>query len=148
MGESLQRWQADGWLRAHTPTRAEMANLLSIAARDLRDARKTAISSDWRFGIAYNAALKLCSILVHAEGYRPERSLNHYRTIAALPLILGASRTPDAEYLETCRRKRNIVEYDRVGIVSQSETEELIAFVAGFLEEVTRWLRTHHPDLA
>lgn len=125
-----------------------MANLLSIAARDLKDARKSEISNDWRFGIAYNAALKLCSILVHAEGYRPEHSLNHYRTIAALPLILGPERTVDAEYLETCRRKRNTIEYDRIGIASQSEAEDLIAFVADFLAEVERWLRRHHPELA
>ena len=147
MDESLQRWQANGWLRVHTPTRAEMANLLAIAARDLNDARETAISNDWRFGIAYNAALKLCSILVHAEGYRPEHSLNHFRTIAALPLILGSARAADAEYLETCRRTRNTIEYDRVGIASQSETDALIAFVAEFLDDVRRWLRTRHPEL-
>ena len=55
------------------------------------------ISADWRFGIAYNAALKLCTILLYAEGYRPEKTLQHYRTIQALPLILGntQNRTPN-----------------------------------------------------
>jgi hypothetical protein len=38
--------------------------------RDLDDTQRD-ISSDWRFGIAYNAALKLCRILLCAEGYRP-----------------------------------------------------------------------------
>jgi hypothetical protein len=46
--------------------------LLSIVDRDLKDAREQAISPDWRLGIAYNAALKLCTVLLHASGYRAE----------------------------------------------------------------------------
>ena len=55
----------------------------------------------------YNAALKLCTILLYAEGYRPEKTLAHYRTLQALPLILGTERQDDADYLDTCRSKRN-----------------------------------------
>jgi hypothetical protein len=36
-------------------------------------------SLDIRFGIAYNAALKLCTILLYTEGYRPEKTLQHFR---------------------------------------------------------------------
>lgn len=57
------------------PTRAsrkEIEGLLSIVDRDLKDAREQAISPDWRLGIAYNAALKLCTVLLHASGYRAE----------------------------------------------------------------------------
>jgi hypothetical protein len=64
-----------------------VADLLAIVDRDPRDAEGN-ISADRRFGIACNGALKLCAILLHASGYRPE-NLQHYRTIAALPLILG-----------------------------------------------------------
>jgi hypothetical protein len=55
-------------------------NLLEIVDRDLKDAESN-ISSDWQFGIAYNAALKLCTILLHASGYRREQKLGHYRTM-------------------------------------------------------------------
>src|SRR4029453_4197820 len=109
---SLEEWLDNGWLRAHKPSRQEIEGLFSIVERDLKDAAKGDISADWRFGIAYNAALKLCAILLHASGYRPEKSLQHYRTIAALALILGKDRKDDADYLETCRVKRNTVEYD------------------------------------
>ncbi|MEW6326365.1 MAG: hypothetical protein AB1487_02030 [Thermodesulfobacteriota bacterium] len=67
-----------------TTTTKEITNLLKIVDRDLMDAKES-ISDDWRFGIAYNAALKLCTILLYAEGYQPERTLQHYRTIQALP---------------------------------------------------------------
>ena len=43
-------------------------------------------------GIAHNAALKLCAILLHAEGYKAKRNLQHYRTIQALPKILGSEK--------------------------------------------------------
>jgi hypothetical protein len=96
----------------------------------------SAISTDWRFGIAYNAALKLCTVLLYAEGYRASRELQHYRTLAALPEILGEAKKADAEYLDDCRKKRNIVEYDYVGRVSKSDADELIVFVKEFRDEV------------
>jgi hypothetical protein len=57
--------------------------------RDLKEAEH-ATSDDWKFGIAYNAALKLCAILLNASGYRPDRLQAHFRTLQSLPLILGA----------------------------------------------------------
>ena len=104
------------------------------------------MSSDWRFGIAYNAALKLCTILLHASGYRPEKTLQHYRTLQALPLILGAEWKHEADYLETCRRKRNVVEYDRVGDASDADVQELLDFIGDFRTAVTDWLKQKHPE--
>ncbi|MBU1692509.1 MAG: hypothetical protein KKC51_00945 [Verrucomicrobia bacterium] len=121
--------------------------MFAIAERDLKDARAAGVSSDWRFGIAYNAALKLCTILVHAEGYRPEHTLQHYRMIAALPLIMGADRKTDADYLETCRRKRNVVEYDHVGGASDADADELLQFAAELMAQVRHWLKNTHPEL-
>jgi len=145
---SLGKWADNGWLRPHKTSAQEIANLLEIADRDLIDASEgKGISPDWRFGIAYNAALKLCTILLYASGYRAERQLQHYRTIQSLPMILGRERNKDAEYLETCRKKRNIVEYDYVGGATDDDAEELIAFCKDFREDVLDWLRKNHPHL-
>ncbi len=73
-------------------------------------------------------ALKLCTILLYAERYRPERTLQHYRTIQCLPIILGPERRLDAEYLDACRTKRNRVEYDYVGGASDDDVNELVEF--------------------
>jgi hypothetical protein len=124
----------------------EIAGLLAIVDRDLSDARQD-ISSDWQFGIAYNAALKLCTILLNASGFRPEKTLQHYRVIQALPLILGIQRKADAEYLDTCRIKRNTVEYDYVGGATKKEAHELIEFTHELKKDVISWLKLHHPDL-
>lgn len=142
---SLKTWRDNGWLKAHKTSKREIKNLLGIVDRDLVDSEGD-ISEDWRFGIAYNAALKLCTTLLYAEGYKPERTLQHYRTILAMPLIMGADRKDDAIYLDTCRSKRNIVEYDYVGSVTKNDADELVAFVKEFKEEVLTWLAKSHPE--
>jgi hypothetical protein len=144
---TLPKWADYGWLRQHQTTRQEIGDLLAIVSRDLGDAQVGDISTDWQFGIAYNAALKLCTILLYAEGYRAGQGLQHYRTIQALPLVLGRSREADAAYLDTCRVKRNTVEYDRIGTTSDSEVHELISFVRELHAEVIMWLQANHPGL-
>lgn len=143
---TLQNWRANGWLRQHETSPQEITDLLHIVERDLQDAGHV-LSADWRFGIAYNAALKLCAILLYASGFRAERNLQHYRTIQALPLILGAESREDADYLDACRNKRNQAEYERTGVVSEGEAKELIAFVDGLKVVVIEWLKLHREDL-
>ncbi len=144
---SLNDWAKAGWLRAHQTSRQQIADLFAIADRDLEDAAR-GLSPDWQFGIAYNAVLKLCTILVNAEGWRPEKTLAHYRTLQALPLVLGPARQADADYLETCRSKRNTAEYDAPGQVSAKEAEELATFARELLEAVIVWLEKKHPELS
>ncbi len=143
---SLETWLANGWLRKHETSKQEIRDLLNIVDRDLNDAGRD-LSADWRFGIAYNAVLKLCTVLLHASGYRAERGMQHYRTIQAMPLILGDDRKGDADYLDACRVKRNQAEYDRVGVVSDREAEELIAFVQELKIKVCDWLYAEHKGL-
>jgi hypothetical protein len=133
--------------RPHRTSPEEIDNLLSIVDRDLADAQEEGISADWRFGIAYNPALKLCTILLYASGYRAERTLQHYRTIQAMPLILGKERERDVKYLDTCRMKRNVVEYDYVGGATENDANELVGFAADLREEVLIWIKHNHPQL-
>ena len=119
---------------------------MNIVDRDLSDASES-ISTDWRFSIAYNAALRLCTILLYAEGYRSEKNLQHYRTIHALPVILGKRWKKDAEYLEACRKKRNIVEYDYIGGSTEDDAEELILFTKDLRKNVLDWLKANYPQL-
>jgi hypothetical protein len=143
---SLPEWQNNGWLKPHRSSKAEIEALFAIVERDVADARNSKLSSDWKFGIAYNAALKLCTILLAASGYRAEKNLQHYRTIAAVPLVLGPDQSESAIFLETCRVKRNSAEYDYVGVVSVAEAEELLLFVQEFRIVVLNWMKLNHPD--
>lgn len=94
------------------------------------------------------AALKLCTVLLYASGYRPEKNLAHFRTLQALPLIMGATRSADADYLDACRAKRNTAEYDMAGTVSQSEADELRQFAGALRKDVLKWLGENHPTLS
>lgn len=145
---TLKQWQNNGWLKSHKTSKEEIGNLLAIVDRDIKDVSEGGISADWSFGIAYNAALKLCTILLYAEGYKAERNLQHYRTIQALPLILGVERKGDADYLETCRAKRNIVEYDYIGGVTSDNALELIEYVKDLKVDVERWLVKNHHEFS
>jgi uncharacterized protein (UPF0332 family) len=147
MQMSLADWKNNGWLKEHRTSAQEIGSLFAIVRRDLADAKTKQVSADWRFGIAYNAALKLCTILLAAQGYRPDKNLAHYRTLQALPLILGLDKKEDADYLDACRMKRNTVEYDTAGAATQADAEELIRYGETLLEEVVKWLRAHHPAL-
>lgn len=143
---SLLQWLTNGWLRRHKTTAEEIGNLFAIVRRDLQDAR-CKLSCDGQFATAYNAALQLCAILLYAEGFRPEKNLQHHRTIMALPLILGGSWKGKAEYLDTCRDKRNTAEYDYAGGVSETDVHDLLALVEELHVAVTDWLKASHPDL-
>jgi len=142
----LQKWLEYSWLRPHTSSKKEIADLFQIIDRDLRDAAGN-ISNDWRFGIAYNASFKLCTILLFAEGYRPEKNLHHHRTIQSLPLILRKKHEQNARYLDTCRNKRNLAEYDYVGGVTEEDVSELVGYVHELRQEVLDWLNEHHAEL-
>jgi len=147
MSMTLAQWADNGWLKTHRTSREEIGNLLSIVERDLKDA-ESGISADWRFGIAYNAALKLCTVLLYTRGYRPPHGSHHYRTIMTLPLILGKERKQDAEYLNACRIKRNTAEYDYTGVATDMDADELLTFSKEFKDDVEKWLEQKHPDLA
>ncbi|MBN2790184.1 MAG: hypothetical protein JXR69_08335 [Candidatus Delongbacteria bacterium] len=143
---TLKNWESNGWLKSHSSSKQEIEQLLQIVDRDIKDSKQTDLSPDWRFGIAYNAALKLCTILLYSEGFMAERSATHYRTIQSLSLILGKEREDDADYLNTCRAKRNMVEYDSVGGATDAEADELIDFVGNLKDDVLKWLKINHPE--
>jgi hypothetical protein len=142
---SLQEWADSGGLHPHKTSAEEVASLLAIVERDLADAQGQ-ISADWRFGIAYNAALTLCTILLNASGYRAEKDLEQDRATDALPLILYY-RKDDAEYLEKCRTKFITAEYEVSGVATEKDVSELVEFVKDLRDDVLYWLQQCHPDL-
>jgi hypothetical protein len=86
---SFADWAKNGWLVAHKSSKQEIANLLGIVARDLKDSQAKAVSDDWRFAIAYNAALQAATAALAAAGYRASRENHHYRVIQSLELTVG-----------------------------------------------------------
>ena len=134
---SLETWLANGWLLRFELSDQEAAELISAAQQDLRDANQD-LSPSWRFAIAYNAALRLCSVALGKAGYRAAREQKHYRTVAALPFVIGPEAAELASFLDTCRAKRHAVTYEALRIVSQEEAKELIDAVEELMQLVRR----------
>ncbi|MBR4372046.1 MAG: hypothetical protein IKS92_13435 [Victivallales bacterium] len=143
---SLKDWSDNGWLKPHRTDRQEIANLLSIVERDIADAEVSELSADWRFGIAYNAALKLCTIVLYVQGYRPENNLAHFRTILSLKEMNGRNWESYTTYLNACRMRRNAWEYDRVGVIAMEDATVLLTFARTFHGEVREYLAQFFPD--
>lgn len=52
-----------------------------------------------------------------------------------------------ATYFDSCRVLRNASDYDRTGVVSESDVEELLREVVAFRERVLSWPTEAHPRL-
>ena len=144
---SLKELLAAGHLRPHTTSASEVADLLRVVSRDLADAKITQLSTDRRFATAYNAALQVATIVLHAAGYRAVGKGHHWATFHVLPEIMGPQVEARTDYFNNCRAKRNVSDYDRAGEISEHEVEEILAEVQTFREELFAWLRKHHPAL-
>jgi hypothetical protein len=70
-------------------TDLERHKLLLAAERELRDA-KLGLSPGSRFAIAYNAALRLCTVALATAGFRASRDQKHYRAVPGGSAAAGA----------------------------------------------------------
>ena len=125
-----------GQLALEESSPEEITELLFMVERDLKDSHTEHLSEDWQFGIAYNAAIKLATILIRSHGYRVRGNGFHLNTIQLLTEFLGKKHIHLSIYLESCRSKRNILEYDSIGGVTIEEVIELRDFVFEFRDLV------------
>jgi hypothetical protein len=142
---SLEDWSRNGWLVEHQTKPAEIAELLGIVDRDLTDSRVQALSPDWKLNIAYNAALQASTAALAACGYRASRAAHHYRVIHSLALTIGAN-VKLVKQFDSFRKKRNVGGYERAGTVSDEEADEMIDLAERIRHEVTKWLKSSHPE--
>ena len=90
---SLNDWLKNGWLKPHKPRRQEVVDLLALADRDLKDSKVSGLGNDWRFNIAYNAALQAGTAALIVSGYSvPKGESHHFRVIASLEFTIELDR--------------------------------------------------------
>jgi len=99
--------------------------LLAVADRSLNDCQVAGLSSEGKLDMAHNAALQSSAAALAAAGYRASREAYHYYVIQSLSFTLQLE-----EYiirrLHKLRRKRNISDYERPGIVTEQEAQEMV----------------------
>lgn len=135
-----------GWLVEHRSSRREVGDLLSLVDRDICESQVPGLTSDWRLNIAYNAALQAATVALAASGYRASREAPHLRVIQSLEFTIGADKEFIGE-LDGFRKKRNVSDYERAGLVTDGEAEEMRNLAIRLREDVLAWLREKHPAL-
>jgi uncharacterized protein (UPF0332 family) len=143
---SLAEWLKRGWLTSHKTSPREIAELFSVAERDLADSQAQGLSTDSQLSIAYNAALQLATAALAASGYRAAREARHYRVIQSLAYTIGAEADLILQ-LDSFRKKRNISDYERAEAVSAQEAGEMFNLAKTLRDTVTNWLKKNHPEL-
>lgn len=123
---TLRQWLQNGWLQQDETTVAEIKQLLQVVDRDLGDAQATGLSSDGRFQHAYDAALQLCMIALRASGYRVRKGQGHHKYgIESLRHTLGDQWAEMTDHIERCSRLRGQAMYDRIGVVTEQDAQDL-----------------------
>jgi len=135
-------------IKTHRTSRQELDDLRAVVERDLQDAGVTALSADRRFATAYNAVLQLAKMVIACAGYRVAGPAHHLTTFEGLEIAMGQSVAALVAYFDTCRRKRNLVDYDLVNAATETEAEDLICKAEEFRELVEKWIQKHHARYA
>lgn len=134
-------------VKKHSTSKQEVANLLAVVERDLKDAALKGLSADRRFATAYNAALQLCKISIGCAGYLVSASAHHQKSFEYAEIAVGKKVNKLIAYFEYCRRKRNTLDYDKAGVVTKEEADELLEKTIEFKDIVIKWLKAQHKSL-
>ena len=132
-------------IKSHRTSRQELDDLRDVVERDIQDAAVPALSADRRFATAYNAVLQLAKMAIACAGYRVVGPGHHVTTFEAIEIAMGSSVSALAAYFDTCRRKRNQVDYNRANAATETEAAELLSKAEEFRELVEKWICKHHP---
>src|SRR5947208_1526709 len=99
---SLRKYVDDDKICPHTSSQEEIRDLLQVVERDLKDAACAFISADRRHATAYNAALQLATIVLHASGFRAKSKIgHHWITLILIPEFMGKEKTATARYFSS-----------------------------------------------
>lgn len=137
---------ANRTVQNHSTSRSEIEDLREVVDRDLGDAAITGLSDDRRFATAYNAVLQLSKMAIACAGYRISIGAGHHqKTFEAVKIALDSTEAEAlADYFDTCRRKRNSIDYDGSEIVSSTEAQELLEKADEFRTLIEAWILKNH----
>lgn len=120
----------------------------ALVARDLADAGVDGLSADRKYATAYNAALQAANMAIACTGYRVTAKTGHHKiTFYSASLALGAGASKYADYFEACRRKRNVIDYARSHVATDTEAKEIVEQAKAFCEFVELWIDSKFSGL-
>jgi len=85
---------------------------------------------------------------IACAGYRVTAKTGHHKiSFDGIRLALGASANKYADYFETCRRKRNVIDYTRSHVATETEAQEILEKAAEFYAFVEAWIGSRFTQL-
>lgn len=139
---------ANRTVQKHNTSKQEIESLRELVKRDLKDADIEELSPDRRFATAYNAVLQLSKMAIACAGYRVSTGAGHHqKTFEAVKAAVSTTMpaAPLTDYFETCRRRRNKIDYDGAEVVSGTEVTELLEKSREFQRMVENWISDNYP---
>jgi len=133
-------------VQRHRTSKRELDDIRALIARDLADAAVAGVSADRRFATAYNAALLAAHMAIASAGYRVTARTGHHKVaFDSITLALGSTAQRYADYFETCRRKRNVIDYTRAQVATDTEATEILVTASEFYAIVEAWIDSRSP---
>ena len=85
---------------------------------------------------------------IACAGYRVVAKTGHHKVaFDSITLALGAGADKYADYFERCRCKRNVIDYTRSHVATDSEAAEIVQQATEFHEFVEAWIKPTFPSL-
>ncbi len=120
----MKRLETEGKIERIPIDRRTVREAIDIAERDLRTAEMNlAISSEWAYNIAYNAALSAGRALMFARGYRPKGGEGH---VSVKEFLVYHLSPDEVAIFDRMRRKRHMATYDVSSIVTHTDAESAL----------------------
>jgi uncharacterized protein (UPF0332 family) len=134
---SAEELERQGMIRRYQARRSEIDSLLLVARRDLVAAeRNLPEDADWSYHMSYNAVLQAARALMFSQGYRPRGADQHRTVVRFARVSLGDAYARETALFDQMRRKRNRLVYETVGLVSEQEARQALAFAQRVVEDI------------
>jgi uncharacterized protein (UPF0332 family) len=114
------------------------------ARRDIDTARKLVANGefDWALAVAYNAMQLTGRAIMTERGYRPSSTRSHVAVVSFLKATLRTGAEDRMTLMMNgTRKKRHMVIYEEMDIVSRSEAEQAIKWAEEFVNRINRLIR-------
>lgn len=132
----------DDRIEEHKFTTRDLEQYIAIAVAKLQDAKVEGHTDDTTFTLAYDAVRAAADAVMAAEGYRPKSGEGQHAAVFEFLEEVGDGRwEEEAGRFNRARRKRNVSQYDRFGLISETQAAALVTDAEAFITEVEDWLQ-------
>ena len=143
----LYKMEEHGYLARITPSKDDIAHLITAIQRRLMDAGNLTVTKENRLQQAYQAVLQVAIAALHAKGYRlKSKPAHHVMAIDSLEHTIGVERRL-RDYYQSLRKRRHDVIYDAIISVSEQDLEEAIDRAESLFAAFREWLGKEQPEI-